>query len=65
MQDEPAFNAEEQEKLLLALKLDPRGLELVLETTTFILQQTAYHIAKPAVLKEHLQNIGLNEEKVC
>ena len=30
-----------------------------------MLQQTAYHIAKPAVLKEQLQNIGLNEEKVC
>ncbi|KAL5482030.1 hypothetical protein EMCRGX_G022310 [Ephydatia muelleri] len=64
LKDEPAFNADEQEKLLSALQLDPRGLELVLETTTFVLQQTAYHIAKVAVLKEHLQNIGLNEEKI-
>ena len=27
--------------------------------------QAAYHLAKPSVLGQHLQNIGLDEDKVC
>lgn len=55
---------EEEEKLQGALQLDPKELELVIDTTTFILQQAAYHLAKPTVLRTHLSAIGLEEEKV-
>jgi len=63
-QDERAFSAEEEEKLQAALQLEAKDLELVLDTTSFILQQAAYHLAKPSVLGQHLQNIGLEEDKV-
>ena len=64
MQSERAFTADEEEKLQGALQLEPKELELVINTTTFILQQAAYHLAKPTVLKTHLASIGLDEEKV-
>ena len=48
----------------MALRLDAKDLELVLDATTFILQQAAYHLAKPALLKSHLQGIELDEDKV-
>ena len=38
-QDEPAFSPEEIEKLPAALKLEPKDVELVLDTSTFIMQQ--------------------------
>lgn len=46
------------------MQLDPKDLELVIDTTTFILQQAAYHLAKPSLLKSQLAAIGLAEEKV-
>lgn len=55
---------EEEEKLHGALQLDPKELELVIDTTTFVLQQAAYHLAKPSLLKTQLAAIGLQEEKV-
>lgn len=58
------FTADEEEKLQEALQLDPKELELVINTTTFILQQAAYHLAKPALLKTQLAAIGFTEEKV-
>ena len=64
LQSERAFTADEEEKLQGALQLDPKDLDLVINTTTFILQQAAYHLAKPAVLKTQLAAIGLEEEKV-
>jgi len=64
LKDERAFSAEEEEKLQAALQLEAKDLELVLDTTSFILQQAAYHLAKPSVLGQHLQNIGLEEDKV-
>jgi hypothetical protein len=64
LKDEPAFSPEEIEKLPAALKLEPKDVELVLDTSTFIMQQAAYHLAKPAVLSQHLQKIGLEEEKI-
>lgn len=64
LQSERAFTADEEEKLQGALQLEPKELELVINTTTFILQQAAYHLAKPTVLKTHLASIGLEEEKV-
>jgi len=41
-QDERAFSAEEEEKLQAALQLEAKDLELVLDTTSFILQQVQY-----------------------
>ncbi len=64
IQDERAFSTEEEGKLQGALRLEAKELELVLDTTTFILQQAAYHLAKPLLLKTHLQAIELDEEKV-
>ena len=58
------FTADEEEKLQGALQLDPKELDLVIDTTTFILQQAAYHLAKPSLLKSQLAAIGLTEEKV-
>ena len=82
-QDDQPFSEEEKEKLQGALQLEPRDIELVLDTTSFILQQVsapspvavlitlytphiqaAYHLAKPAVLKQQLQNIGFTDDKV-
>jgi hypothetical protein len=64
LKEESAFTPEEVEKLPAALKLEPKDVELVLDTSTFILQQTAYHLAKPAVLGQQLQKIGLEEDKI-
>ena len=42
--------------------LEAKDLELVVETTSFIFQQAAYHLAKPAQLKAHLTNIALDDD---
>ncbi len=63
-QDERPFTAEEESKLQGALRLEAKELELVLDATTFILQQAAYHLTKPSLLKTHLLAIDLDEEKV-
>ena len=47
-----------------ALSLDESQVSLVLETSEFILQQAAYHAAKPAVLTKQLNAIEINEDKV-
>ena len=64
-QGERAFSAEEEERLQPALGLDTRQLSLVLDTVTFVLQQAAYHLAKPALLSQHLLRLGLSEEMVA
>ncbi len=64
LQEQRPFTSEEETKLQGALRLGPKELELVLDTTTFIFQQAAYHLAKPALLRTHLQSIELDEEKV-
>ncbi|XP_071793859.1 COMM domain-containing protein 10-like [Asterias amurensis] len=64
LRDEHSFSEEEQEKLQVALGLEGNDLQLVLETTAFILEQAAYHIAKPTVLAQQLQTLGLEEDKV-
>lgn len=38
-QGEKPFSEEEEEKVQVALSLDKRGLNLVLETTAFVLEQ--------------------------
>ena len=63
IKDEPVFSDEECAKLQIALELESQELELVLETTSFILQQAAYHLAKPPLLHKQLQEIGLAEDK--
>ena len=58
------FLAEEEEWLQSALGLEASELSLVLDTVTFILQQAAYHLAKPSLLSQQLLSIGLSEEMV-
>ncbi|XP_013414424.1 COMM domain-containing protein 10 [Lingula anatina] len=64
LKDERAFSEEEEEKLQSAFGLEGEELDLVITTCEFILQQAAYHTAKPAVLQQQLQQIGLEDEKV-
>ncbi|XP_066994421.2 COMM domain-containing protein 10 [Anabrus simplex] len=63
--NEKPFTTEEEEKLQTSLELDKRELKLLLDSTTFIIEQAAYHMTKPAVFHRHLQDsLKLNEEKV-
>ncbi|XP_780543.1 COMM domain-containing protein 10 [Strongylocentrotus purpuratus] len=64
LRDELSFTEDEEEKLEDALGMQRNDLELVLETTAFILEQAAYHLTKPANLSQQLQSIHLAEEKV-
>ncbi|CAH1252530.1 COMMD10 [Branchiostoma lanceolatum] len=64
LRDDRSFSEEEEEMLQQALGLQGADLQLVLETTAFVLEQAAYHSAKPAVLEEQLKNIQLEEDKV-
>ncbi|KAF4521137.1 hypothetical protein B566_EDAN012902 [Ephemera danica] len=57
------FSLAELEKLQVALELDEASLKLLLNSLTFILKQAAFHVAKPAVLREQLITEGLTEEK--
>lgn len=58
------FTPDEEERLQGALQLEAKDLELVIDTTTFILQQAAYHLVKPSVFMPQLAALGLEEEKV-
>ncbi|XP_068694296.1 COMM domain-containing protein 10-like [Montipora foliosa] len=64
LRDDRAFSEEEEEKLQIALGLESDDLHIVLETCAFILEQAAYHNAKPQVLEQQLQNIELADEKI-
>jgi len=61
---EPAFSEYEKEKLHTALSLTSAQTELLIHTTEFILQQAAYHNAKPAALNQQLKSLDMNEDKV-
>ncbi|XP_015910527.1 COMM domain-containing protein 10 [Parasteatoda tepidariorum] len=61
---EEVFTKEECSKLEVSLAVNQEQLKLILQTLTFIFQQAAYHVAKPAVLSQNLQQIDLNEEKI-
>ncbi|RVE67997.1 hypothetical protein OJAV_G00087560 [Oryzias javanicus] len=63
LKGEKTFSEEEEEKLQVALSLDKRGLNLVLETTAFVLEQAAYHNIKPASLQQQLEGIHVSPEK--
>ncbi|PSN49821.1 hypothetical protein C0J52_01378 [Blattella germanica] len=61
---EKAFSTEEEEKLQISLGLEEQDLKLLLETVTFILEQAAYYVTKPAVLQRHLlDTLKFNEDK--
>ncbi|XP_008416463.1 COMM domain-containing protein 10 [Poecilia reticulata] len=60
---ERTFSEEEEQKLQAALALDKHALNLVLETTAFILEQAVYHSIKPASLQQQLEEIHLNSDK--
>ncbi|XP_071105163.1 COMM domain-containing protein 10-like [Haliotis cracherodii] len=64
LKDERTFSEEEEEKLQSTFELSAPDLELVLETLEFILQQAAYHTAKPAVLTGQLQQLEIDDDKV-
>ncbi|XP_049776477.1 COMM domain-containing protein 10-like [Schistocerca cancellata] len=62
--DKKPFTEEEQEKLEVSLALDKDDLKLLIESSTLILQQAAYHMMKPTVLQQQLHDVlGLKEEK--
>eukprot|EP00795_Rhopilema_esculentum_P006072 gene6072-11448_t len=64
LRDERSFTDEEEEKLQAAFQLSPDEIGAVLDTLSFILEQAAYHSAKPAILQQQLESIELNAEKV-
>ncbi|BFY97107.1 hypothetical protein BsWGS_00147 [Bradybaena similaris] len=64
IKEERTFSEEEEEKLQGAFHMSSSDLELVLQTLEFILQQAAYHTAKPAVLGDQLKQLDLHEDKV-
>ncbi|XP_051924033.1 COMM domain-containing protein 10 [Hippocampus zosterae] len=63
LKGERTFSKEEEEKLQTALSLDKQALNLVLETSAFILEQAVYHNAKPSSLQQQLQGISMNPDK--
>jgi len=64
LRDERSFTEAEEEKLQTAFQLNTDEIEAVLETLAFILEQAAYHSAKPAVVQQQLESIELSEEKI-
>jgi hypothetical protein len=62
--NEKAFSSEEEEKLQVSLGLEKSDVKLLLESTTFIIEQAAYYMTKPSVLQRHLSDtLKLNEDK--
>ncbi|XP_070542596.1 COMM domain-containing protein 10-like [Ptychodera flava] len=64
LRDERSFTEDEEEKLQTALGLESKDIQLVLETIAFILEQAAYHSAKPSVLEQQLKGIELEDDKI-
>lgn len=63
-QNEKAFTDEEEEKLQAAFQLTSKDIENILDTISFVLEQAAYHSARPNSLSKQLSAIGFTEEKV-
>ncbi|KAE8291833.1 COMM domain-containing protein 10 [Larimichthys crocea] len=63
LKGERTFSEEEEQKLQAALSLDKQALNLVLETSAFILEQAVYHNVKPASLQQQLEAVHLNPDK--
>ena len=64
IQNEKAFTDEEEEKLQAAFQLTSRDVDNILDTISFVLEQAAYHSARPNSLNKQLSAIGFTEEKV-
>jgi COMM domain containing 10 len=56
-----AFSADEITKMHETLALEKNQVDIMLQTLSFILQQAAYHLVKPALLAEHLKAFGLDD----
>ncbi|TSL10184.1 AP-3 complex subunit sigma-1 [Bagarius yarrelli] len=56
---ERSFSEDEEQKLQTALALEKQALHLVLETSSFLLEQAVHHNIKPASLKQQLENIHI------
>lgn len=63
LQGEKIFSEDEHTKLCNAFKVDSNNLQSILDTSVFILEQAAYHTAKPANLAQQLKNIQLVDDK--
>ncbi len=63
-QDEHIFTEEEEEKLQAAFEMSKEEIGILLDSLSFVLEQAAYHSAKPATLEQQLQYIDIEEEKV-
>ncbi|TNN29103.1 COMM domain-containing protein 10 [Liparis tanakae] len=63
LKDKRTFSEEEEEKLQAALSLDKQALNLVLETSAFILEQAVYNNMKPASLQQQLEAVHLDPDK--
>ncbi|XP_077571416.1 COMM domain-containing protein 10 [Stigmatopora nigra] len=63
LKGERTFSDEEEEKLQTALSLDKQALDLVLETSAFILEQAMYQNVKPSSLQQQLEGISVNPDK--
>ncbi|GLG99422.1 hypothetical protein R5R35_011088 [Gryllus longicercus] len=58
------FTDEEEEKLQASLNLDHDSLKLLLESTSYIIEQAAYHMTKPAVFHHSLlETLKMNKDK--
>jgi len=62
--EEKSFTEEEEERLRSALNLTSKEIEIVLDTTSYIFEQAAYHNAKPNAFTEQLEKLGLTEDKI-
>ncbi|XP_026198021.1 COMM domain-containing protein 10 [Anabas testudineus] len=63
LKGERTFSEEEEQKLQSALSLNKQVLNLVLETSAFILEQAVYQNVKPASLQQQLEAVHLNPDK--
>ncbi|XP_061529385.1 COMM domain-containing protein 10 isoform X2 [Phycodurus eques] len=63
LKGERTFSEEEEQKLQMAFSVDKQALDLILETSAFILEQAVYHNVKPSSLQQQLQGINMNLDK--
>ncbi|CAL1546731.1 unnamed protein product [Lymnaea stagnalis] len=64
VKEERTFSEEEEEKLQSAFGVSSKDLDLILQTLEFILQQAAYHTAKPLALSSQLKELEIDDDKV-
>ncbi|CAN7938285.1 unnamed protein product [Ixodes hexagonus] len=64
LKDERSFSEEEELRLQKAFSLGAKQVSLVLETVSFILEQAAFHVARPQVLQAQLAALELTDSKV-